>query len=432
METQVEVRKAVWSRYWSHGVAHSCGGSYGNRYDGALAHFWRSHFDSMSPGARMLDIATGNGAVPQLMLDSAPATVACDAIDLALPEPAWLADLAPNRRRQVRFHGQQAAESLPFADASFDLVTSQYGLEYTDLARSVPEVLRVLRPGGKVCLLTHHADARPVQLARSELGHLAWLQGPSGLLETGFGMIEPMARARTEAGRASLDRRCGSERVARPLQCPANGSHAPGGGQRLSRCAGRGAHGAGGCAEPGERAGRHSCRDGFCGTGAAAGRFARAPAGAVRFRAGRNGRAPARDHAGQRGVAILAPGGRQCGADGVGHRNQPALLIGHRKRGGRLVVRCAAMGIHTLIVSSRNCQAQGPLLPRSGSRYRSAPHRKSAAVHPIALHACHYMRSTFRNQSRFRRLATKLCAVHNRVYSYLLKCMPCCFFCRRR
>ncbi|QNA88175.1 class I SAM-dependent methyltransferase [Massilia sp. Dwa41.01b] len=149
METQVEVRKAVWSRYWSHGVAHSCGGSYGNRYDGALAHFWRSHFDSMSPGARMLDIATGNGAVPQLMLDSAPATVACDAIDLALPEPAWLADLAPNRRRQVRFHGQQAAESLPFADASFDLVTSQYGLEYTDLARSVPEVLRVLRPGAR-------------------------------------------------------------------------------------------------------------------------------------------------------------------------------------------------------------------------------------------------------------------------------------------
>lgn len=204
MNSQVDLRQAVWSRYWSHGVAHSCGGSYGNRYDGALARFWRSHFAALPAGARVLDIATGNGAVPRLMLDGAADTVVCDAIDLAVLEPQWIAELAPQQRGRIRFHGQQAAESLPFAAGSFDLVTSQYGLEYTDLARSVPEILRVLRPGGKVCLLTHHADALPVKLARTELGHLAWLRAAAGLLETGYGMIEPMARAATEAGRASL------------------------------------------------------------------------------------------------------------------------------------------------------------------------------------------------------------------------------------
>jgi SAM-dependent methyltransferase len=204
METQVEVRKAVWSRYWSHGIAHSCGGTYGNRYDGAIAQFWRAHFEALPAGGRMLDIATGNGAVPRLMLDSAADTVACDAVDLAQPEPQWIGELAPQQRARVRFHGQQAAESLPFPDASFDLVTSQYGLEYTDLARSVPELRRVLRAGGKVCLLTHHADSQPVRLALTELSHLAWLLAPSGLLETGQGMIEPMARAATDAGRASL------------------------------------------------------------------------------------------------------------------------------------------------------------------------------------------------------------------------------------
>lgn len=204
MEIHVDVRKAVWSRYWSHGIAHSCGGSYGNRYEGALARFWRTACAGLRPGARMLDIATGNGAVPQLLLAHTANSISCDAIDLAQPEPGWIAGLSRHKRARIQFHGQQPAEMLPFPDAQFDLVSSQYGLEYTDLGRSVPEILRVLRPGGTVCLITHHADARPVRLAAAELSHLDWLQAPAGLLETAGAMIEPMARAATEAGRASL------------------------------------------------------------------------------------------------------------------------------------------------------------------------------------------------------------------------------------
>jgi len=204
MEIQVDVRKAVWSRYWSHGIAHSCGGSYGNRYEGSLARFWRTVAGDLPAGARVLDIATGNGAVPQLLLDGADSPIACDAIDLAQPDPPWLAGLPEHKRRQLRFHGQQVAEALPFPDTHFDLVTSQYGLEYTDLQRSLPEIRRVLRPGGKVRLITHHTDARPVRLARTELGHLDWMMAPGGLLELGQAMIAPMARAATEAGRAAL------------------------------------------------------------------------------------------------------------------------------------------------------------------------------------------------------------------------------------
>ena len=204
MEIQVDVRKAVWSRYWSHGVAHSCGGSYGNRYEGALAQFWRTACSGLRPGARMLDIATGNGAVPQLLLACTANSISCDAIDLARPEPQWIAGLPRHKRGRIRFHGEQPAETLPFPDAHFDLVSSQYGLEYTDLARSVPEILRVLRPGGRVCLITHHADARPVRLAAFELRHLDWLQASGGLLDAAGAMIAPMARAASEAGRASL------------------------------------------------------------------------------------------------------------------------------------------------------------------------------------------------------------------------------------
>lgn len=205
MEHPLDARRAVWTRYWSQGATHSCGGSYGSRYEGALAQFWRAAFAQLAPGARVLDIATGNGALPQLLVDFDPTgQIACDAIDLAVLAPAWFEQLPPVRRARLQFHGQQAAESLPFADGAFDLVMSQYGLEYTDLARSVPELLRVCAPAGQVRLVCHHADARPVQLAHTELAHMDWLIAPGGLLDAAQAMIEPVARAATPEGRASL------------------------------------------------------------------------------------------------------------------------------------------------------------------------------------------------------------------------------------
>jgi len=205
MDSQVDARQAVWSRYWSHGAAHSCGGSYGNRYEGALADVWRAAFAALAPGARLLDIATGNGPLPRLLLDfDAGGTSSCDAVDLAALAPAWVGDLAPDQRARVRFHGNQPAETLPFATASFDVVMSQYGLEYTDLARTVPELLRVLKPDGQVHLVLHHAQARPVVLAQAELEHLAWLGRPDGLLDTVAALMPALELAGSEAGRARL------------------------------------------------------------------------------------------------------------------------------------------------------------------------------------------------------------------------------------
>lgn len=205
MEHPIDERRAVWTRYWSQGATHSCGGSYGSRYEGALAQFWRAAFATLAPGARVLDIATGNGALPQLLADFDPeGRLACDAVDLAALAPAWFDQLPPARRASLHFHGQQAAEALPFGDGVFDLVMSQYGLEYTDLARSVPQLLRVCAPGGKVRLVCHHSAARPVQLAHTELAHMAWLAAPRGLLDTAQAMIGPVARAATPEGRAAL------------------------------------------------------------------------------------------------------------------------------------------------------------------------------------------------------------------------------------
>lgn len=198
-------RRAVWSRYWAGGALHSCGGSFDGNYAGEIRAFWSEAFAPLDGGARLLDLATGNGPIPKLLLELRPGVdVQCDAVDLASVAPAWPQSLPSAERARLRFHQGVQAENLPFADAGFDLVVSQYGLEYSDLRRSVPELLRVLRPGGRVRLLVHHADALPVVLAAEELRHLDWLQSPDGLLDAAATMLAPMARAATPEGRAAL------------------------------------------------------------------------------------------------------------------------------------------------------------------------------------------------------------------------------------
>src|SRR5690606_13928820 len=166
-------RQAAWSRYWKQDVLHSLPGSFSGNYSGRIERFWLDNFAALGSGRRMLDIATGNGAIPQLACAHCAGRPAgmprIDAIDLAQISPAWVASQPASCRDALHFHAGVSAESLPFADAAFDLVTSQYGIEYCDDARTAPEVARVLAPGGRVALLLHHAGSRLAEVAREEL-----------------------------------------------------------------------------------------------------------------------------------------------------------------------------------------------------------------------------------------------------------------------
>ncbi|MCC7152863.1 MAG: class I SAM-dependent methyltransferase [Rubrivivax sp.] len=203
---------AVWSRYWAQGALHSCATSYDGAYGGALAAFWRTQFVDLKPGQQVLDIATGNGALPQLLLQTMATTgFQCDAIDRAAIVPTWAAALPPTLRERLRFHAQIAAEQLPFADSRFDLVISQYGIEYAELPQALRELLRVLRPDGRVALVLHHAASRPALLARIELDHIGWLRAADGLLAAAADMVAPVVEAATAEGRARLSRSADAE-----------------------------------------------------------------------------------------------------------------------------------------------------------------------------------------------------------------------------
>lgn len=198
-------RESVWTRHWDTGVTHSCGRSYATRYGGALADFWRPVFGRCSSSDRVLDIATGNGALPRLAVALHPDRHYCvDAVDIASIRPDWLADLPLTQRSRIQLHAGVSSERLPFEAGCFDLVVSQYGIEYSEMALSLPEVQRVLSAAGRLAFLAHHHASRPVTLAAIEIAHLDWLLGESGLLAAAEPMFSLIAQASTAASRERL------------------------------------------------------------------------------------------------------------------------------------------------------------------------------------------------------------------------------------
>ncbi|MCF3934194.1 methyltransferase domain-containing protein [Acuticoccus sp. M5D2P5] len=92
-------------------------------------------------GKDVLDVCCGTGDLA-IALGEGGATVS--AVDFVLPMAAIARDKASDAAVSVG-----DAESLAFADASFDVVTCAFGLWHmTDPAKALAEARRVLKPGG--------------------------------------------------------------------------------------------------------------------------------------------------------------------------------------------------------------------------------------------------------------------------------------------
>lgn len=169
-----------WDRYWRYGNIHSFSQVSGGNYQGAIAAFWKSRFSNLEQGGCVLDIATGNGAIALLALaESQRLGTRCRicGVDLAAIDPVnQVKDPAlASALMRIEFRGRVSAESLPFDNESVDMACSQFGIEYSDLSRSIPEVARVLKPAGRFAAIMHHRDSVLLDSTREELDQLGFV-----------------------------------------------------------------------------------------------------------------------------------------------------------------------------------------------------------------------------------------------------------------
>ena len=156
--------KQQWAEYWSGGALHSLAGDFAGNYTGKIAEFWRAEFQQLEPGARILDVATGNGAIALHALavsDEQQKGFSVEACDLAAIEPsATVSD--PELKRQLErivFHPETNIEATDFDRGTFDLLTSQFGFEYANLSAGAKEIARLLSEQGRFAAIMHHPNS---------------------------------------------------------------------------------------------------------------------------------------------------------------------------------------------------------------------------------------------------------------------------------
>lgn len=142
----------AWGEFWKANAGGDSTGCLPERWaaiEAAQRAAWRGFAAQLGEGARLLDLATGDGRVLR-WLGEARGDLTLTGIDRApvLPEaPAGTAT-----------RGGVAMEDLPFEADSFEAVTSQFGFEYGDTGAVAGEIARVLAPGGRVGLMVHRGD----------------------------------------------------------------------------------------------------------------------------------------------------------------------------------------------------------------------------------------------------------------------------------
>ena len=124
----------------------------------------------------MLDVAAGNGNVSLAAARRWCDVVATDYVPALLERARERADA---ERLDIEFR-EADAEALPFADGSFDVVVSTFGVMFTpDQERAAAELVRVCKPGGKIGLANWTPEGFIGQLFKTIGKHCRRLPAPS-------------------------------------------------------------------------------------------------------------------------------------------------------------------------------------------------------------------------------------------------------------
>ena len=155
-----------WSLFWRQGHSTTFGDYFKQGYTGAVDDWWQAKLAAMPSEPVVLEVGCGNcSLLPAMVKSGVKGTYI--GVDLAIIRLSAVSEQGlPESGIKVILHSETPAEEVPEPDDSIGLITSVFGIEYSDFDKSLPEVLRLLEPGGQFCALMHHADSVVTSMSR--------------------------------------------------------------------------------------------------------------------------------------------------------------------------------------------------------------------------------------------------------------------------
>jgi len=196
-----------WDTYW-HGTGDVGAYSSGGANHPVILAFWDEFFQMVKQDystPKIIDIASGNGAV----LERALATFGDEQADFTCLDVSDAA-ITNIRGRFPHVNGIVTdARTIPLDSGSFEIASSQFGVEYAGL-EAINEVARLLASGGRLALLLHSQGGSIHQECVESLDAIVQLQDSRfipyaiAMFSAGFKAVGGADRAPYEAAAKQL------------------------------------------------------------------------------------------------------------------------------------------------------------------------------------------------------------------------------------
>lgn len=196
-----------WDAYW-HGTAGVSAYSSGGVSHPAIKAFWMDFFQQTKGSItepEMIDIASGNGAIIDYALEvfeTNPINISC--IDISESAIGNIRERFPSVHCVV-----SDARSIPMDSGRFDIVSSQFGVEYAGL-EAIDEAVRLLAEGGQLALLLHSRNGSIYDECATNLDAISRVQECGfvplaiEMFRTGFAAVRGADRAPYDAAATQL------------------------------------------------------------------------------------------------------------------------------------------------------------------------------------------------------------------------------------
>ena len=163
-----------WSNYWQGGQLTSLPQDFKFNYDGIIQQEWHKCFAKLKNKSTIVDLCTGNCAIA--LLASQYSFEHCKdfcltAVDAANITKEVILKAHPQQKKyldKIKLLANSPIENLNLSHQHYDLITSQYGIEYSNWQQTAKKVAQLLKNNGTFMMLCHSSHSQIIKTMQIE------------------------------------------------------------------------------------------------------------------------------------------------------------------------------------------------------------------------------------------------------------------------